>query len=78
MEALLLTLNVEMPVVIEVAGEEGGSELEHGLGHGHSPSHTGALHPDVDEGFAGVFDRTGSNGQACSKVFMIALRERFL
>ena len=48
METLLVFLDVERPILIEVATEVYGSQLDDGLGHRFSPAHARSFHVVLD------------------------------
>ena len=64
--------DVELPVVIKVAGEADGSELDDGFSHLLGPAHAGTLHPVFDQVFARAFDRATGDRPAVGEVFVIA------
>ena len=64
--------DVELPVVIKVAGEADGSELDDGFSHLLGPTHAGTLHPVFDQVFARAFDRATGDRPAVGEIFVIA------
>ena len=63
--------DVELPVVIKVAGEADGSELDDGFSHLLGPAHAGTLHPVFDQVFARAFDRATGDRPPVSEVFVV-------
>src|SRR5579864_9230141 len=70
-QALLILFDMELPVLMEVAGEMDGSELDEGFGHVFGPAHAGTLHAVFDQVFARAFHRTTGDRPAVGKVFVI-------
>ena len=64
--------DVELPVVLKVAGEADGSELDDGFSHLLGPAHAGTLHPVFDQVFARTFDRATGDRPAVGEIFVIA------
>src|SRR2546429_8255599 len=58
MQAFLVFLDVEGPILIEVAAEVYGPQLDDGLGHRFGPAHARSFHAVLDEVFAGALHRT--------------------
>jgi len=71
-DSFLVYLDVERPVLIEVATEVSGSELDDGLGHSLGPAHARSLHAVLNQVLAGTFHRTGGDGQALGQILVIA------
>src|ERR1035437_10027627 len=71
-EAFLILVDVELPVLIEVAGEIDSSELDDGLRHLFGPAHSGTLHSILDQVLARAFDRATGDRPAVGEVFVIA------
>src|SRR5438105_2512328 len=67
-EAVLLLLQVEVPVVVEVATEVEGAQLDHGLGPWQAPPHPGAFQSVFDQVLAGPFHTAAGDGQAPPQV----------
>jgi hypothetical protein len=63
---------VELPILIEVAGEIDSSELDDGLCHLFGSAHAGTLHSVHDQVLARAFDRATGDRSAVSEVFVIA------
>ena len=71
-QASLILFDVELPVVIKVAGEADGSELDDGFSHLLGPAHAGTLHPVFDQVFARTFDRATGDRPAVGEMFVIS------
>jgi len=72
MKALLLVFfDVESPVAIDVPAQVDGSELNEGLGHLLSPTHSRTFPSILDEVFACSLNRTTGDGPALGKIFVI-------
>src|SRR2546429_7085505 len=68
MQAFLVFLDVEGPILIEVAAEVYGPQLDDGLGHRFGPAHARSFHAVLDEVFAGALHRTTGDGQATCQI----------
>src|SRR5205807_7539921 len=71
MQAFLVFLDVEGPILIEVAAEVYGPQLDDGLGHRFGPAHARSFHAVLDEAFAGALHRTTGDGQATCQILVI-------
>src|SRR2546429_6871400 len=71
MQAFLVFLDVEGPILIEVAAEVYGPQLDDGLGHRFGPAHARSFHAVLDEVFAGALHRTTGDGQATCQILVI-------
>src|SRR5437763_15159111 len=71
MQAFLVFLDVEGPILIEVAAEAYGPQLDDGLGHRFGPAHARSFHAVFDEVFAGALPRTTREGPAPSQRMVI-------
>src|ERR1022692_3587203 len=71
-EAFLILVDVELPVLIEVAREIDSSELDDGLRHLFGPAHAGTLHAVLDQVLARAFDRATGDRPPVGEVIVIA------
>ena len=67
MNALLIFFDVEESVAIKVPAQIDGSELDDGLGHPLSPTHSRTLHPILNEVLACTLDRATGDGPAVGR-----------
>src|ERR1700722_17734851 len=68
----MILRDIELQLVIKVAGEADGSQLDEGFSHLLGPAHAGTLHPVFDQVFARAFDRSTGDRPAVGEVFVIA------
>src|ERR1700678_2155371 len=62
---------MELPVLIEVAGEIDSSKLDEGFGHLRGPAHAGTFHAVPDQVFARPFDGAAGDRPTVGEVFVI-------
>src|SRR5277367_5104571 len=67
-----MLFDMELPVLIEVAGKIDSSELDDSFGHLRGPAHAGTFHAVPDQIFARAFDRATGDRPAVGKVFVVA------
>src|SRR5437773_11041205 len=71
MQAFLVFLDVEGPILIEVAAEVYGPQLDDGLRHRFGPAHARSFNAVLDEVFAGALHRTTADAQATCQILVI-------
>src|SRR5438270_9625838 len=70
-EAAAFLLEVEVPVVVQVAAEEEGTQLDHGLGPGQAPAHSRSFHSIFDQVLAGSFHTAAGDRQPLPQVLVV-------
>ena len=68
---MLIFLNVKGPILIEVATEINGPQLDDSLGHSFGPAHAGSFHAVLDEVFAGALHWATGNEKAQSQILVV-------